>query len=169
MTALTKIYLAFAAAIVLALGAWRWTAYEQAIGARDARIASLVTRSAELIDKIGADSVRLAKRDTVRLWRTITEVDTVLQRIIESSIQRRVDTVTVERKVLVTADSVIRACRLTVQDCATLANSQASRIKVLDSLVRNLKQVPQGWLARWSERALWGGTGLGIGYLAGKR
>lgn len=172
MTESQKITTAIVALVILVSAGWAYTIHERSVGARDARIAVLEATNAKLVGQIGADSVTFAKRDTVKLFRNIGRIDSVITTLLRADTislhdtlhVHHTDTVRVERQVLVTIDSTIRACRVTVSDCAQLANDRAARIRVLDSLVANLKQTSPGFFARWGQRLAWGAAGGLAGY-----
>ncbi len=139
MIDLTKVAQWLILLVVVSAGYAGWRQYERNIGKRDLQIAQLEQSAKRLDSIIRVDSVRFAKRDTVKLFHTIAQTDTILQRLIDTAIVHHQDTVIVERRVLVTADSAIKACRETVTDCAKLAESRAVRIRQLDSLLQLTK------------------------------
>lgn len=143
--------------LVLVVGGYiGWRQYERNIGARDVRIAQLEHRSDSLEHiVIPGDSIRFARRDTVKLFRTIATTDTVLRRLIDTALVHHTDTVTVTRTLLVTVDSTIRACRETVSECATLANDRGVLLVQKDSIIKILRQQRPSALSR---------CGLSVGY-----
>lgn len=153
-----KVYVVAGAIVALGMGYGVWSEHLKSVGARDERIASLTYRGDSLVGVIREDSIQLVKRDTVRLFARIDTGHTIIQHLIDTAIVQHTDTmkITVER--LVTIDSTLRACKEGVSECAKLANDRAARIRVLDSLVANLKKSLPSTLSR---------CGLSVGYGAG--
>lgn len=152
-----KVYGYVGLMVALIGGYTAFVAHERAVGARDERIVGLTVRGDSLVAVIRADSLRFAKRDTVRLFARIDTGHTVIQRLIDTARVYHTDTVQITVERLVTIDSTLRACKEGVQECAQLASDRARRIQVLDSLVGTLKQSQPGFLARWGGRLAWSG------------
>lgn len=102
--------------------------------------------------------------DTVRLIRTVTKYETLVDSI------TRVDTLTIRERVIVAAaDTAIKACRETVRSCA-------ASIAIADSIHRGdlrmihaLEAQRPGFARRWGERLLWAGAGYAAGSIFTRR
>ncbi len=164
MSATVKLYGTIALAIAAFVGYILWRGEERRIGAAQARSAGLTIENTMLKGMIVADSMALAKRDTVKLFATIDTGHTIIQRLIDTAHVYHTDTVKITIERLVTIDSTIKACRVTVSECATLANDRAKRIAVLDSLNKALTAAQPGFL----ERRLSLSVGYGATYSSGK-
>ncbi len=176
MTDAAKLYLSVGLAVAAIAGYLGWRTEERRIGAAEAATATLRVENTTLKGMIVADSMALAKRDTVKLFAAIDTGHTVIQRLIDTAHVYHTDTVKITIERLVTIDSTTRACRVTVSECATLANDRAKRIAVLDSLNKALTAAQPGFLERRLSVALGygctenaGKASCGPGVLAGIR
>lgn len=158
-----KVYVVGGLIVALGAGYGLWSAHLKAVGARDERIKGLVVENGTLKTVITADSLRLAKRDTVRLFAKIDTGHTIIQTLIDTAHVYHTDTVKITVEKLVTIDSTIRVCRETVSECAKLANDRGRRIAVLDSTVAALMKNRPGILSRCGA-----GAGYGVTLAGGK-
>lgn len=147
MTAAGKLYLTVAALVVVIVGFFLFRAHERQVGALEERNAALLVENKNLAGVVAADSQRLARIDTVRVYRQVTRADTVLQRLIDSSIVHHHDTVTVTREVLVEAKATIDSTKLVADACCRLAQDYKRRWQVADSLYQNTKRLAPSPLA----------------------
>lgn len=156
----------YGAALVLASGAYvLWRGHERAVGARDVMIAGLRDSVKKLDRALPAERVQFT-RDTVRTFRRIHTVDTLIQRIIDTAHVHHFDTVRVAVTTLQAAADTLRGCRVTLTECGTLrAQEQARGDLLARELVPVRKQMPSG-AGRWLERGL---SAAAILYFATKR
>ena len=164
MTAQVKLWL-IGAALVLVSGSYLyWRTQEREKGALAFANAGLTKENTSLRGQVAFDSLALLKRDTVKLFAKIDTGHTIIQRLIDTAHVYHTDTVKITVEKLVTIDSTIKACRVTVSDCATLANDRLKRINVLDSLLKVTGAQQPGFLQRRAAVTV----GYGCGEAAGK-
>jgi len=157
VTAAAKLY-ASIAGLVLVVGALlAMRAHERQIGALEERNAGLLERNRALSVFIVKDEQLLAHKDTVKVFRQVAIVDTVLQHIIDSAIVHHHDTVTVTREVLVEAKAALDSTAGVATVCCQLARDWKAKWATTDSLYKNvLKLQPSAWAPH-----------LGVGVAAG--
>lgn len=130
-------YAALLAGVIALLSVWRIE--ERRAGALAERLKGLEGRNQALNETVRMDSVALAKRDTLRLFRSITHTDSVIQHIVDTAVVHHFDSVFVPVRVLVQADSELKACRETVRDCVRLEQDLRKQLAVKDSIARVVK------------------------------
>ena len=136
MTAQVKAYLWIALAVLVSGGYVAWRKVERDKGAAQAREGALLVENTTLKGIVVADSIALAHHDTAIVFRNVTRSDTVLQRIIDSAIVQRRDTVTVTRTILVEAKAALDSTKRVADACCQLARDYQRRYTVTDSLYR---------------------------------
>ncbi len=168
MTAQVKLYASIIALIAVVAAFVASRAHWRADGARAAEVAQLKRTTAAQAVTITADSQRLAKIDTVKVFRQVVKSDTVLQRLIDSAIVHHTDTVMVTREVLVEAKATIDSTKKAADACCQLARDWKAKALSSDSLVHfyqvQIPSVAKPWLDR-GEGVL---ACVGAVWLAGK-
>ena len=156
--------------VLLALGAAAGgiVAHERAIGARDAEIKQLKATTATQAATIAKDEQALTKIDTVKVFRQVVRIDTVLQHRIDTAIVHHVDSVFVPVTVLVEAKAAIDSTKKAADACCQLARDWRGRWATTDSLYKLvLKTVPSS-AKPWVDRAEGAGVCAAAVWLAGK-
>ena len=121
-------------------------------------IALLQTR-----DKVLADSAKqtraIVTRDTIKLTKVVREYKTIH----DTALMHLTDTVLV-KEAFAKADTTIRACRVTVQDCTALNHILTLQLGVKDSEVVTLKKLLPSTTATVLNTAKWLTVGAAAGY-----
>ncbi len=113
--------------------------------------------------RMRADSLEKVYRvDTLRLTRLKTVWDTTYQRLTDTL--KLTDTVKVPVKVLVLADSSIKACTMALQTCDQRVGAERQRREAAEKEIGLLKASYPSKAKPW----LYGALGVGVGYLAGR-
>src|SRR3990167_6756621 len=92
--------------------------------------------------------------DTVRIFRSITTVDTLLQHRIDTAIVHQTDTVKITITEAKATQDTIRACRLLVSDCAAGWNVEKELNTNLRGQIRVLEKSRPSQVSIWAWRAL---------------
>ncbi len=149
---MNKLYVGGGILVALGLALAALVAHERVVGARDAEIENLKAHGLAQDTVIALDAQRLAKIDTVKVFRQVVKSDTVLQHLIDSSIVHHTDTVTVTREVLIEAKAALDSTKKTADACCLLARDYKARWAIADSTVKELmKKVPSAgkpWIDR---------------------
>lgn len=129
----------------------------RAITQDDVRVAKL--------ERLRGDSLeRVFRVDTVRLYRKIAIVDTLLRTRIDSAIIQHTDTVTLTLREVAQIDTAIKACRETVLTCGELNAAKSRQIEALNAEIRAMQKAKPSAFGN----AVRYGLALGVGVLAGK-
>ncbi len=102
--------------------------------------------------------------DTVRVFRSITTLDTLIQSRVDTAIVHQTDTVKITIKEAVAIQDTLKACRSLVRDCAAITDDLRAFIKQDSLTIRNLRRQMPSKLAPWRDRLI----GLGAGALIGR-
>lgn len=144
--------------ILLAIGGER----ERQIGkiqlamADDVRVVAAERARGDSID-------RQFRVDTVRTFRSIATIDTLIQTRIETAIVRQTDTVWITIREAVAIQDTLRACRATVVTCAEGWASAQRENAALQAQTRRLEALVPSKVGNW----LRCGVGAGLGAAGG--
>lgn len=152
--------------ILIAAGGYQgWAREQQRKGVLKYAIRDDVTVARA--EKHRGDSLaQVVRTDTVRLFRRIATTDTLIRTKIDTAILRQTDTVTITVRELAGIDSTIRACRMTVNDCAALNEARQRQIDALTAQNRALQRLQPSILSRCGLSAGYGVTAAGGGRMA---
>jgi len=106
------------------------------------------------------------RRDTIRLWRTIAQYDSV--RMTDTIAVTRAETTVVYIPRAVADDAIVR-CTSAVLLCEKRVAARDTLINTLQTQLKLVGDSKPGVFKVWSERVLWGAAGYGLGVAASRR
>jgi len=107
----------------------------------------------------------LYKRDTIRLWRTVAQYDSIRVTDTIAVVRAESTVVYIPRPV---ADATINQCVLTLRTCEQGLRARDTLITSLRSQLRTIESSRPSQFKVWGERVLWGAAGYGLGVAIGR-
>lgn len=161
--------IAYLILLVALMGAYTgWRQYERRVGALQVMVQDDVRVAKAL--RLRADSLeRRFRVDTVRVFRSIATIDTLVQHRIDTAIVHQTDTVKITVREAQAIQDTIRACKVLVSDCATLAKTRAEQIDVLRAENDKIRSLTPSTARLWLDRILYAGIGYTLGSLVPKK
>jgi hypothetical protein len=101
--------------------------------------------------------------DTVRVFRSITTLDTLIQHRVDTALVHQTDTVKITVREAVAIQDTLKACRSLVRDCADIQNTLRAFIHQDSLTIRSLRRQMPSKLTPWRDRALGAVLGFALG------
>jgi len=92
--------------------------------------------------------------DTVRVFRSITTLDTLIQSRVDTAIVHQTDTVKITIREAVAIQDTLKACRSLVRDCADIQDDLRGFIRADSAIIRSLRRQMPSQLAPWRDRLI---------------
>lgn len=155
----------YAALSVGALGVYGlWTAKQRQIGRLEVLTAQAVNERDSLAKVLKGKTAQF-QRDTVRVFRSVHTIDTLIQHRIDTALVRQTDTVKITVAEATAVQDTIRACRNTLRDCASIQADLRGFIRADSQIIRSLRQQMPSRLTPWRDRLLGAAAGFAVGRL----
>lgn len=158
------LYAALGAAVVA--GYAGFVHQQRDIGRRDVLTAQANASRDSLAKLIRHKDAQFA-RDTVRVFRSVATVDTLIQRWIDTALVQRTDTVTLTVHEATAIQDTLRACRSLVRDCISLQRDLRGMLRADSQIIRTLRAGQSHALTPWRHRLEGGLVVLGVLKLTG--
>ena len=154
----------YAVLSVGAIGAYgAWSAHQRQIGAERVLTAQAVSQRDSLAVVLKGKTATF-RRDTVRIFRSIETVDTLIQHRVDTALVHQTDTVKITIREATAIQDTLKACRSLVRDCASIQADLRGFIRADSAIIRSLRAQVPSKARTLTEKILWAGGG----YLAGR-
>lgn len=120
--------------LVLIVSLWAYSAHLKSVGALNERLAQNAAHVRTLDSALKVERAKFSV-DTVKVFRRITRIDTLLTEVVKSDTLKLTDTVKVTVEVVREAVATLNACRETVRTCGELRALEQRRADSLQSRV----------------------------------
>ncbi len=137
-------------------------AHQRAIGAEQALTAQAVHQRDSLAAVLKVRDAKF-RVDTVRVFRSITTLDTLIQSRVDTAIVHQTDTVKITVKEATAIQDTLKACRSLVRDCADIQTALRGFIKADSAIIRTLRAQQPSKARKWLGMAISAGAGYAIG------
>jgi hypothetical protein len=147
----TYLYGALAVALWGAVAAY--SAHQREIG----RLSVLTAQATAQRDSLAAVlkvKERQFRVDTVRVFRSITTLDTLIQSRVDTAVVHQTDTVKITIHEATAIQDTLKACRSLVRDCAAIQADLRGFIRADSAIIRNLRRQLPSKLTPWRDRAI---------------
>ena len=156
----------YAALSVGAVGAYAaWSAHQRQIGAERVLTAQAVSQRDSLAVVLKGKTATF-RRDTVRVFRSIETVDTLIQHRVDTALVHQTDTVKITIREATAIQDTLKACRSLVRDCASIQADLRGFIRADSQIIRGLRQQVPSRLTPWKDRAIGAATMYALDRLA---
>lgn len=160
----TTAYL-YAALSVGAVGVYTaWAAHLKQIGAERVLTAQ-ATAQRDSLAAVLKIKERQFRVDTVRVFRSITTLDTMIQSRVDTAIVHQTDTVKITVREATAIQDTLKACRSLVRDCAAIQTALRGFIKADSAIIRTLRAQQPSTARKWLGMAISASAGYAIGRL----
>jgi hypothetical protein len=103
--------------------------------------------------------------DTVKVFRAITTLDTLIQHRVDTALVHQTDTVKITVTEAGAIQGELKACRSLVRDCAAITDDLRAFIHQDSLTIRNLRRQMPSKLTPWRDRLLGAALGFALGRL----
>lgn len=126
--------------VLAAAGGWLAlnNAKQRAVGAEQVLTAQ-ATYQRDSLSKVLKGKEAQFRRDTVRIFRSVETIDTLIQHRIDTAIVRQTDTVKITVREATAIQDTLRTCREGVRSCADIQRDLRGMLKADSAIIKSLR------------------------------